>query len=82
MLSKTHPRLSCCSHGADGTTPPASVISSMHHDLDLDAMERLRHSVEAGVTAGFQIASGTGPLCEEPLWGVAFEVTPLLRAQT
>jgi len=63
-----------CSHNADSATPPASVISSLHHDLDPDALDRLRYSVEAGVTAGFQIASGAGPLCEEPLWGVAFEV--------
>jgi ribosome assembly protein 1 len=35
----------------------------------------MRHSVEAGVMAGFQMASGAGPLCEEPLWGIVFEVS-------
>ena len=36
--------------------------------------EQLRHSVEAGVAAGFQLAVAAGPLCDEPLWGVAVEV--------
>ena len=25
-------------------------------------------------TAGFQMASGAGPMCEEPMWGVALEL--------
>ena len=37
------------------------------------AREQLRHSVEAGVAAGFQLAAAAGPLCDEPLWGVAVE---------
>lgn len=31
-------------------------------------------SVESGVVAGFQLATAAGPLCDEPMWGVAFEV--------
>ena len=31
-------------------------------------------SVESGITAGFQMASAAGPLCDEQLWGVVFEV--------
>ena len=38
------------------------------------ALEQLRHSVESGITAGFQLATAAGPLCDEPMWGVAFEV--------
>ena len=34
----------------------------------------VRHAVSAGVAAGFQMAAAAGPLCDEPLWGVAFEV--------
>ncbi len=51
------------------------MVSSAHQDLDPDALDRMRHSVEAGVMAGFQMASGAGPLCEEPLWGIVFEVS-------
>ena len=69
--------LMVCRQSGGRATPPASVVSSVH--LDPDALDRLRHSVEAGVMAGFQIASGGGPLCEEPLWGVVFEVSQLLK---
>jgi ribosome assembly protein 1 len=31
-------------------------------------------SVSTGVVAGFQLATAAGPLCEEPLWGVLFEL--------
>lgn len=31
-------------------------------------------SVQSGVTAGFQLASSAGPLCDEAMWGVAFEL--------
>ena len=36
--------------------------------------DRLKHSVESGVVHGFQLASAAGPLCDEPMWGIAFEV--------
>lgn len=31
-------------------------------------------SVESGVTSGFQLAAGAGPLCDEAMWGVLFEI--------
>lgn len=37
---------------------------------------RVINDVEAGVSAGFQLAAAAGPLCDEPLWGVAIEVQP------
>ena len=60
--------------GSARVTPPASVTSSALDALDPGSLDRLRHSVEAGVMAGFQMASAAGPLCDEPLWGVTFEV--------
>lgn len=36
-------------------------------------------SVESGVVAGFQMATAAGPLCDEPMWGVAFEVEARLN---
>lgn len=38
--------------------------------------EAVRAAVEAGVSTGFQLATAAGPLCDEPMWGVAFEVRP------
>ncbi len=32
------------------------------------------HSIQSGLATGFQLASAAGPLCDEPLWGIAFEV--------
>jgi ribosome assembly protein 1 len=39
-----------------------------------DLWPHITGSVESGVTAGFQLASAAGPLCDEALWGVVFEV--------
>lgn len=40
----------------------------------------VRHAVSAGVSAGFQMAATAGPLCDEPLWGVAFEVRTKIQS--
>jgi len=37
-------------------------------------LDQVAPLLESGVVAGFQLATAAGPLCEEPLWGVAFEV--------
>ena len=36
--------------------------------------DRLQHSVESGIMHGYQLATSAGPLCDEPMWGMAFEV--------
>ena len=43
------------------------------------SLEYLRYSIESGVASGFQLASATGPLCDEPLWGVAVQVEARLN---
>lgn len=50
---------------AAGATATASL---------LPALEHVRGSAESGVVAGFQLAASSGPLCDEPMWGVAFEL--------
>lgn len=49
--------------------PPANKSSP-----DEPAEGILEAMIESGVTAGFQAITAAGPLCEEPLWGVAFDV--------
>ncbi|KAG2439846.1 hypothetical protein HYH02_010478 [Chlamydomonas schloesseri] len=44
-----------------------------------EAVRHLVSTVESGVVAGFQLATSSGPLCEEPLWGVAFELEVRLQ---
>lgn len=46
---------------------------------DGQSLQYLQASIESGVSAGFQIASAAGPLCDEPLWGVAYEVRSGIR---
>jgi len=64
-------------------TPQAAIILGLskearppqRREADAgDGMEYLRNSVEAGVVSGFQLATANGPLCDEPMWGLAFEV--------
>lgn len=40
----------------------------------LDAAAAKVQAIESGVAAGFQMAAKAGPLCAEPLWGVAFQL--------
>ena len=64
-----------------GAAAPAAAANGSGHSGEqpgtadqAPAREQLRHSVESGVAAGFQLAAAAGPLCDEPLWGVAVEV--------
>ena len=34
----------------------------------------MQFAIESGVAFGFQQATAAGPLYDEPMWGVAFEV--------
>ena len=40
------------------------------------------HSIQSGLASGFQLATAAGPLCDEPMWGVAFEVDRLTPSQS
>lgn len=37
-------------------------------------LEGVVATLASGVESGFQLATAAGPLCEEPVWGVAYEV--------
>lgn len=39
------------------------------------------HSVSSGVATGFQLASGAGPLCDEPLRGLVVEIVARLNVK-
>lgn len=60
-----------CSHG--GAYQAGGAVG------DLAAVQ---DAVETGISAGFQLATGAGPLCDEPMWGVAFEVRLLCSLLT
>lgn len=46
---------------------------------DARSAQVIRQAVESGLLAGFQLATAAGPLCDEPMWGVAFEVSAEVR---
>lgn len=38
------------------------------------AVSQTQKAIESGIASGFQLACAAGPLCQAPLWGVAFEL--------
>lgn len=62
----------------NGYNAPVSQ-GSAHEGSDL--VEYVTHSVQSGIGAGFQLATAAGPLCDEPMWGVAFQVEARISAQ-
>jgi hypothetical protein len=39
-------------------------------------------AIESGISAGFQMACAAGPLCQDPLWGVAMELSVALAVDS
>ncbi|VFR03558.1 unnamed protein product [Cuscuta campestris] len=55
---------------SDNSTSPPEPSS-----LDADqTLSREAESLESSVMSGFQLATAAGPLCEEPMWGLAFSI--------
>jgi hypothetical protein len=64
---------------AAGTAAGNGAAEAVPDGADVAHVQYLQYSVESGVAAGFQLASAAGPLCDEPLWGVAFQVEARLN---
>ena len=62
------------SAGADAAASGSEAGEALGRSL-----EYLRYSIESGVASGFQLAAAAGPLCDEPLWGLAFQVEARLN---
>ncbi|KAF9623592.1 hypothetical protein IFM89_003382 [Coptis chinensis] len=52
-------------HGAQSNGNSSEAISSLHMEAK---------SLQNSVVSGFQLATAAGPLCDEPMWGLAFLV--------
>ena len=59
--------------GAVGLGRPLLGARGAEEDAEAP-LGQLQALTEAAVLGGFQLASSSGPLCEEPLWGLAFRV--------
>ncbi|MCO5614569.1 hypothetical protein L7F22_068852 [Adiantum nelumboides] len=47
-----------------------------------NALSMEAEGLESSVISGFQLATAAGPLCEEPMWGLAFTIEAILLART
>lgn len=57
------------------------IMQDLHSTLTMDSRAALS-SVRSGIVQGFQLATSAGPLCAEPVWGLAYfleEVTLHVR---
>ncbi|KAF9587775.1 hypothetical protein IFM89_005507 [Coptis chinensis] len=52
-------------HGTQSNENSSEAISSLHMEAK---------SLQNSVVSGFQLATAAGPLCDEPMWGLAFLV--------
>lgn len=57
-------------HDAGDSNDASTESSSMANEMLLREAE----SLESSVLSGFQLATAAGPLCDEPMWGLAFAV--------
>ena len=67
------------SNGAVADTAPHSTAHDANNSGAAESSAELR-AIESGVAAGFQMAAAAGPLCADPLWGVAFELEVAVEA--
>ncbi|KAL2620565.1 hypothetical protein R1flu_000770 [Riccia fluitans] len=74
-LVKGYPRVSD-KLGFVGKQADRSTTDDDHSMLFKEA-----ESLESSVIAGFQLATAQGPLCEEPMWGLAFTVEVLVNTR-
>lgn len=49
----------------------ACTATSLHEE---EILLREAKSLESSVLSGFQLATAAGPLCDEPMWGLAFAI--------
>ncbi|KAK6926486.1 Translation elongation factor EFTu-like, domain 2 [Dillenia turbinata] len=50
--------------------------------LETQALYREAESLESSILSGFQLATAAGPLCDEPMWGLAFVVETYISPLT
>ncbi|KAL6508658.1 hypothetical protein OROGR_023369 [Orobanche gracilis] len=48
--------------------------SSSSSSIEDEMLLREAESLESSVLSGFQLATSSGPLCDEPMWGLAFMI--------
>lgn len=65
-------RLGIVNEGISDDKQPDDLTSSLLMEAE---------ALESSVISGFQLATAAGPLCEEPMWGLAFTIEAVLLAK-
>lgn len=72
-LGKTH----LMNTGSNGNAPVNRASCPLEEGSDgakPQVVSQTQKAIESGISAGFQLACSAGPLCQAPLWGVAFDL--------
>ncbi|KAG0613109.1 hypothetical protein M758_6G077800 [Ceratodon purpureus] len=64
--------------GLTDVVEDASSSTTVEEATDLESEAR---NLESSVVSGFQLATASGPLCEEPMWGLAFSVEAFVSSK-
>jgi len=70
-------RLSDVSFVRETTTTTATTTDSSSPLTE--TARYVHHSIESGVASGFELATAAGPLCDEPMWGLSFQIEACLN---
>ncbi|KAK6161626.1 hypothetical protein DH2020_005007 [Rehmannia glutinosa] len=65
----------------DSNDAPTESSSSSSSSIADETLLREVESLESSVLSGFQIATSSGPLCDEPMWGLAFVIEAFVSPQ-
>lgn len=71
-------RLSNLSFVNDTTAPSTARATDSSSPLT-ETARYVHHSIESGVASGFELATAAGPLCDEPMWGLTFQIEARLN---
>jgi ribosome assembly protein 1 len=63
-----------------GLTDVVEEASSTTVEEATDLASEARN-LESSIVSGFQLATASGPLCEEPMWGLAFSIESFVSSQ-
>lgn len=67
-------RLGFVDNSNDGNSDANSVAGTLLEGPQASSLCQEAQSLESSIVSGFQLATAAGPLCDEPMWGLAFVV--------
>uniref|UniRef100_A0A1D1YUE7 Elongation factor-like 1 n=1 Tax=Anthurium amnicola TaxID=1678845 RepID=A0A1D1YUE7_9ARAE len=59
-----------------------SCTSTVNFNGEMESLNLEAESLKSSIVSGFQLATAAGPLCDEPMWGLAFLVEAYIIPDT